>query len=156
MPAIAARAFTTNTHTPQLARLKTGPLLKEILTRSVNKTIGKLSPNRAMWIYSAHDTTVANVLNTLGLFEMHNPPYRACIMIELHLIDQRPYISVFYKNTSAEPEAMYIPNCGQRCPLDKMFELYEAVLPVDWEQECQLSMLSMPYVDVDFDATLGE
>jgi lysosomal acid phosphatase len=156
LPTISARSFATNTYTPELARLKTGPLLKEILDRSTNKTIGKLSPNRSMWVYSAHDTTVANVLNTLGLFEYHNPPYRACIMIELRQIQKKPYISIFYKNTTDEPVAMYIPNCGPLCPLEKMYDLYEAVLPKNLEQECQLSLLSMPYVDVDFDSTLSK
>lgn len=68
---ISARSFATNTYTPQLARLKLGPLLKEILDRFVSKTVSKLNPDRSLWIYSAHDTTVANLLNTLGLFEVN-------------------------------------------------------------------------------------
>lgn len=67
---VAARSFATKTYTPQLAKLKAGFLLKEILDRFRNKSIDNLSPNRSMWMYSAHDTTVANVLNTLGLFEV--------------------------------------------------------------------------------------
>lgn len=67
---IATRSFQTGTITPQLARLKSGFLLREILNRFTQKTKSKLTPNRSLWIYSAHDTTVANVLNTLGLFEV--------------------------------------------------------------------------------------
>lgn len=67
---IAARSFATKTATPQLARLKAGFLLKEILMRFKNKTESVLKPNRSMWVYSAHDTTIGNVLNSLGVFEV--------------------------------------------------------------------------------------
>lgn len=68
---IADRSFQTNTYTPQLARLKAGFLLREILNRFTDKSQDRLKPNRSLWIYSAHDTTVANILNTLGLFEVN-------------------------------------------------------------------------------------
>lgn len=149
---IAARSFATATSTKTLARLKSGFLLSEILDRSRNKTMGILSPNRRMWVYSAHDTTVANVLNTLGLFELHSPPYRACIMIELRLVNDKPYIQVFYKNTTDEnPPAMHIPNCGQLCALEDMYKTYEDVLPTnDHTTECRISMMTMTYEEADF------
>jgi len=63
-------AFSINTYTRQLARLKAGPLLKDILTRISQKHKKQLNPDRSVFIYSAHDTTVANLLNTLKLFEV--------------------------------------------------------------------------------------
>lgn len=152
---IATRSFATATNTKTLARLKTGFLLSEILDRFRNKTMGELLPNRSMWVYSAHDTTIANVLNTLGMFELHSPPYRACIMIELRLINDVPYIQIFYKNTTNEnPPAMHIPNCGQLCPLENMYKLYEDVLPTnDFVTECRISMLMMTYEEADFGGT---
>uniref|UniRef100_U5EX31 acid phosphatase n=1 Tax=Corethrella appendiculata TaxID=1370023 RepID=U5EX31_9DIPT len=152
---ISARAFITNTYTPQLARLKFGPLLKEMLTRFQDKFNRNLDPDRKLWIYSAHDTTVSGFLNTLNLFELHNPPYTACVLVELRVINKEPFVSIFYKNTTAEPIAMNIPNCGQLCPLDEMFKIYEPVLPVNWESECRLSMLQMSYVDVEIKSTIG-
>lgn len=62
--------FATATYTRQMARLKTGPLIKEILERFQQKFEGKLAPDRRVWMYSAHDTTVANVLNTLKIFDV--------------------------------------------------------------------------------------
>lgn len=70
MTAVAAFTFSISTYTRQLARLKSGPLIKEMLQRFVDKSKGKLNPDRSVWIYSAHDTTVANVLNTLKLFDV--------------------------------------------------------------------------------------
>ncbi|XP_055697004.1 prostatic acid phosphatase isoform X2 [Phlebotomus papatasi] len=147
---VSAKAFQTYCSTPQLARLKSGPILKEMLERFRNKTLGTLKPDRSVWFYSAHDTTVANLLNILGLFDPpHNPPFAACVMLEMRLIDDKPYISVFYKNTTAEPQPMNIPRCGRSCPLDKMFDLYRDVLPVDWEAECKLPLMTMSYEEVD-------
>lgn len=67
---IANRSFQVPTNTIELGRLKVGFLLREMLDRFDDKINSKLSPDRTLWIYSAHDTTVANVLNTLGLFEV--------------------------------------------------------------------------------------
>lgn len=151
---VAARSFATNTYTRKLARFKSGPLLKEILERFRDKSKSKLKTNRSLWIYSAHDTTVANMLNTLNLFEYHTPPYASCIMMELRMVNSKPTVSVFYKNTTAEPQAMNIPKCGTACPLDKMFKLYANVLPTDWEAECKMSMLSMTYEDANLQPAL--
>lgn len=136
---ISALSFASRTYTPQLARLKSGPLLKEILTHFINKTLGLLEQN--YWVYSAHDTTVANMLNTLGLFKpmgYHNPSFRAAVLFELRQIDSDYHVQIFYKNTTAEPKALDIPGCGVSCPLLKMFEIYEQVLPIDWDEECDV------------------
>lgn len=68
-------AFSIGTYTRKLARLKAGPLLKDIFQRFDDKASGRLDPDRSMWVYSAHDTTVANVLNALKLFEVSSLIY---------------------------------------------------------------------------------
>lgn len=67
---VANHSFKLATITPEMARLKSGFLIREILERFAAKIGSTLSPDRSVWIYSAHDTTVANVLNTLNLFEV--------------------------------------------------------------------------------------
>ncbi|EAT44755.1 AAEL003903-PA [Aedes aegypti] len=148
---ISSKSFTTKTNTPMLARLKTGPLIKEMLQRFRSKVDNTLKPNRTLWVYSAHDTTVANVLNTLRLFDLHNPPFAACILLELRrsVSGGEPYVSVYYKNTTKEPEPMSIPNCGTRCPLSQMFKVYSEILPDNWKRECEVSILSLTYVEAD-------
>lgn len=152
---ISARSFSTKTNTPMLARLKTGPLIQEMLQRFRNKAANTLKPNRTVWVYSAHDTTVANVLNTLRLFDLHNPPFTACIMLELRqsTSGDEPYVSVYYKNSTEEPEPMAIPTCGKRCPLNQMFAVYSAILPDNWQRECQVSILSLTYVEADMSSS---
>lgn len=56
--------------TRPLARLRSGFLINEILDRFSQKIGSTLSPDRSVWIYSGHDTTLAGVLNTLELFEV--------------------------------------------------------------------------------------
>lgn len=62
--------FKLATDTPQLARLSTGFLIKDIFERISQKINKTLHPDRSIYIYSAHDDTVANILNSLGLFEV--------------------------------------------------------------------------------------
>lgn len=63
---ISHRQFQVFTNTPTLARLQIGFLLKEIFDRSQAKAENNITQN--LWIYSAHDNTIANVLNALGMF----------------------------------------------------------------------------------------
>lgn len=56
--------------TTEMKRLKSGFLLKEILDRFENKTLSLL-PDQLMQIYSGHDTTVAGILNALGVFDVN-------------------------------------------------------------------------------------
>jgi len=49
----------------------------------VDKRDGVMKPDYKMVMYSAHDSTVANFLMTLGVFDLHNPSYRSLVLIEL-------------------------------------------------------------------------
>lgn len=62
--------FIIFTQTTEMKRLKSGFLLKEILDRFTNKTQSTLTPDRNLWMYFAHDITLSNMLNSLGLFEV--------------------------------------------------------------------------------------
>lgn len=68
MEYIATFHHTMSTGTPLLARLKSGFLIKEILEHFSQKIDSTLQPDRSLFLYSAHETTIANILNSLGLF----------------------------------------------------------------------------------------
>lgn len=70
MEFVSTYAMVHGSETPQMARVKMGFLLREILDRFKMKIQSKLQPNRSIWMYSAHDSTVAIILNALGLFEV--------------------------------------------------------------------------------------
>lgn len=56
--------------TPALVRLRSGFLFKDILDRTAQKIQGTLKPDRSMWMYSAHSSTIATMLNGLKLNEV--------------------------------------------------------------------------------------
>lgn len=71
--------------------MSSGPLLGEMIDHMVKKSQNTLKPDRKAWIYSAHDQTVANLLMTLNLFELHCPPYAATVLIELRINFKNQY-----------------------------------------------------------------
>lgn len=50
---------------PKLVRIRSGFLLKEMLERFETKEKGKLKPDRVLWMYSAHSSTITTLLNGL-------------------------------------------------------------------------------------------
>lgn len=70
MEYIATFDYKTYTDIPKTARLKSGFLLKEILEHFSQKINSTLKPDRNLYFYSAHDITITNLMNALGLYEV--------------------------------------------------------------------------------------
>lgn len=156
---MAAIAFQTPSITRELARLQSGPLLKDMLKAFKAKFEGKLEPNRGIWMYSAHDTTVSDLLNILRVFDPpHNPPFTATVLLELWLVDKKPHVALFYKRGPQDQTStqLEIPECGKLCPLEKMLELYADVLPDNWDEECRLGTLTITYEEAQIGSEFGE
>lgn len=155
---IAIFWYQSYTGTPALARLMGGFLLGDLLEVFTNKTQSTLSPDRTFYMYSAHDTTIVNILNTLGLFDVimiivfafekitfsrfqgKLPPFASCVMFELHRINREYFIQIFYKKKPSKPAMpLFIPNCGVNCPLEKFRRIYQSLIPTgDYDTECAL------------------
>lgn len=156
---MSAIAFQMATVTRPMARLLAGPLLRDMLKAFQAKLDGKMRPDRGIWMYSAHDTTVSDLLNVLGLFDPpHNPPFTATVMMELRMIEEVPHVAVVYKKgpNDVTGQQMEIPNCGKYCPLERMWELYEDVIPLNWDEECQLGTLTITYEEAQIGSEFGE
>lgn len=140
LKSLTAFGFTIDAHNKILQKLKMGSLLGEMINHMVKKSQNALKPNRKVWIYSAHDQTVANMLMTLNLFEPHCPPYTAMILIELRINPENQYfVTISYKNSSEEPMLMALPGCTTLCPLGEFISLTKDVVPENWERECLLN-----------------
>lgn len=70
MQHIAEYFMKFTTETTEMKKLKSGFLLREILDRFQNKSQSILQPDRSIWLYSGHDSTIGPILNSLGLFEV--------------------------------------------------------------------------------------
>ncbi|KAG8231336.1 hypothetical protein J437_LFUL017688 [Ladona fulva] len=142
MVSSAALSFSIAAYDKDLQRLKMGPLMGEILKHMKRKVEGTSAhPKRKLFIYSGHDTTIANVLNTLGLFNPRFcPPYASTIAFELYLRKNGVYyVSTLYKNGTQREDfvPLTIPGCLQECPLENFVELMKPIIPSDWARECE-------------------
>jgi len=135
-------SFTVDTLTEELKRLKGGPWLKEIIAHSDAIASNEDDDHVKLYIYSAHDTTVAPMLHTMGVFNGVAPPYASMIMVEMMEVqNQGLMIQVLYHNESGhEPYVMTIPGCQPLCPLDKFKQLTSRYIPDNILDECGLSV----------------
>ncbi|XP_015117780.1 uncharacterized protein LOC107041654 [Diachasma alloeum] len=132
-------AFTAYAHTKILQRLRTGLLMKEMVTHMIQKSKSSLVPDRKLFMYAAHDVTVANLLMTLGVFDPHRPPFAATVLMELRLNSKKQHVvTISYKNSSAEPTLLTLPGCTPACPLSQFVNLTKDVIPEDWDKECSI------------------
>lgn len=67
---ISAASLAYVTHSVEMKKIRAGFLIKEMLDHFKNKTQSLLQPDRSLWIYSTRATTLANVLNSLHLFDV--------------------------------------------------------------------------------------
>lgn len=148
-------SFATQAYTPELARLKVGPLFNYIISFFKNHTT-KASDLPKLLIFSAHDTTIANVLNTMGAFDYHSPPYTATILFELkRRPNGRNYVNLFYKNSS-EPRQISLRNCDFDCDLAEFITILKPVtVDLDqWAVECRLKWTHEWPLDLEGDVIL--
>ncbi|XP_055300692.1 prostatic acid phosphatase-like [Sitodiplosis mosellana] len=138
---LALSVYPIHTSTTETKKIKGGYLLKSIFDRLTNKTKSTLSPDRSIHASFAHDMTIVNVLNSLGLYEVHQPPYSSCLLFELYKQNDSHFVQLFYKK-SAEPngiQELEFPSCGSKCTLEDLYEIYGDILPTQpFDQECAL------------------
>jgi len=154
-------------YTPLLKRLTGGPLVGKMLAdmkrfSSHNATTANTTTNDhletehepaspaeetsspdtlpLLYMYSAHDTTVAVHLQTMGLYNDIMPPYAACVVHELHRLSTGWAVKTVYRNNTAEGTfvTLRVPGCDEMCPLEKLSLLMAPVIPTDYEKECHV------------------
>ncbi|XP_045167982.2 lysosomal acid phosphatase-like [Mercenaria mercenaria] len=135
---LEAYQFTLLFKTKEMSVLKGGPLLKQFI-QNMNSKKTDMNLKTKMFMYSAHDTTVAAILSALGLYDKKSPQYTATVIVELH---EKPannyYVNIFHKNVTDNATAypLTLPNCKQDCPLDDFIRLTKDAVPTDWLQQC--------------------
>lgn len=60
-----------------------GMLLNEIVSHMESKRNGTMKPDVKLWVYSAHDSNVAALLNSLNIYNNILPPYTSAVFLEL-------------------------------------------------------------------------
>ena len=127
-------SFTVDTLTDELKRLKGGPLLKEMIKHfdevRQNKTEQKV------YMYSAHDTTVAPLLHTLNVFNSLAPPYASLVLVELLDRDGLRVKLSYHNESDHAPYSLSLPGCEELCPLETFRSLTAQFIPADILAEC--------------------
>ncbi|XP_012152497.1 prostatic acid phosphatase isoform X2 [Megachile rotundata] len=155
LKSLAAKSFTVSAYNKILQRLKSGLLLGEMIDHMEKKSKNALVPDRKVWMYSAHDETLANMLMTLNVFDPHCPPYTATILLELRVnLKNQYFVTVSYKNNSDEPVLLTLPGCIALCPLNQFIALTKDVVPINWEEECTLKWDKLGY-NINTTAVIG-
>lgn len=82
--AARVRAFNLFTETDYMKRIRGGPLITDIYQQMLQKQNGTLTRNFS--IYSAHDSTISNVMRALNVDDKNasTPDYGATMAFELH------------------------------------------------------------------------
>lgn len=156
--------YTLYTRKQEMKKLRAGFLLKDLLNRAEEKANGRLTPDRNLWMYFAHDTTISSLLDTLSLFDKvwtlftyidwhfskkfpflrfplqpHVPTYASCLVFQLYKGHDLPYMELVYRKSHEDIEILNIPGCGQKCSLKKWRETYDRVIPKhSFTDECKL------------------
>ncbi|KAH9488850.1 mitochondrial acyl carrier protein [Bulinus truncatus] len=138
LDSLKSQSFDLLTFTPEMARLKGGPLLKEIIANMIAATTQD-KPSPKFYMYSAHDTTVSALLSAMHVFDRHAPMYRALVMVELHYIQNDYFVRIYYRNdTTREAYELTPPGCQNPCRLVDFITSTKDSIPDDWDAECKV------------------
>ena len=124
-------SFAITTWNEELKRLRSGPLIDDLVKSMLAFRKGILEPTeKRMHMYSGHDTTLSSLLNALELFDPPiAPPYASLIMVEL---TDKFKVRILYRNdTSVEPYLLMEKS------LDEFDKDTRHLRPENWAKECQ-------------------
>ncbi|XP_011310807.1 lysosomal acid phosphatase isoform X2 [Fopius arisanus] len=145
MREIAAKSLAIFTSNTLQRRLRGGPLLKEITDNMMRVRNGE--DERKLYLYSAHDITLVNVLRAMGFTEeLFKPDYGAALIFELVLSEDLEEgeraleVKVKYLNNTDMDRTtpLGIPRCQEPCKLLNLLHVWQNVLPTNWDAECKV------------------
>lgn len=95
-------------------------------------------------MYSAHDTCVASILNTMGAFDEIWPAFASSVYIELRNISNTATVNIWHKNEDLF-EALTVKGCSFNCTLSSFkSSLKDYLLDTEtWEKECASTSTSL-------------
>uniref|UniRef100_A0A023GPG2 Putative lysosomal & prostatic acid phosphatase n=1 Tax=Amblyomma triste TaxID=251400 RepID=A0A023GPG2_AMBTT len=133
------QSFVFYTKTPLLKRLLAGLLLAN-LSGNLEMAAQNKSEHK-VFMYSTHDTEVSAILDSLGVFDGHAPPYCSCLVLELWKNGPGNFSvrGLTLNAFNMTPQAVRFPGCtDEYCSLDEFLSLAKVNIPDDWRRECGL------------------
>ncbi|XP_067000756.2 venom acid phosphatase Acph-1 [Anabrus simplex] len=136
---LAKFSFELNAYNEEMKTIKGGPLLKKIIEDSQCKINGE--NKHKVHMYTGHDSTIANVLITLGVWDSQIPEYDIMVLFELRQDPEtNEYgMKIFLRNsTSHDPYSLTVPDCENFCPFSQFVDLVKDVIPEDLDTFCEV------------------
>lgn len=154
---LAALDFQLDTYTTELARLRVGPFFDYIINHFQSVSSKAVEPDQHVkgprqqlaeltgsstekfLVLSAHDTTVADRLNAMGVYDDAAPEFSSTIIWELREGGNGNYVNLFFKN-STNFERLTLPGCEFNCPFDDFVRTLDPITTSlqEWTQECNV------------------
>ena len=138
-----------NWDTPIIHRLRAGGFLMES-NKNFNLVLNNQNKKK-LYVYSTHDTMIAPVMQSLGIFNDNPPPFGATLILELHKKkDSRGeannyFVRAFYHNetvinsgTPQTPHPLQWSICGNLfdCPFDQYLNSTKHLFYENLDKEC--------------------
>lgn len=135
---LAGLGFTRESYSHELKRFKTGPFFHYLISHF--ETVLSASDFPKFLMLSAHDGTIANVLNSMSAFDFMPPEFAAALIWELHKnVNGEYYISMFYKKPKVFGlKEIVLDGCDFVCSFNN-FKTILGNISVDestWKEEC--------------------
>ncbi|GFV98442.1 testicular acid phosphatase homolog [Trichonephila clavipes] len=134
---------------PEIVRLRAGPLLQNII-ENMNRKIAGDMPKRKVQMYCSHDVIISALLLAMNIPHVPRPPYAATLLIELHkMSDDTKSVRLLYLNSTNpeqeidHPHLLHLDGCTEFCPLQHFIESTRHMIPEDWSKECLFGDISL-------------
>lgn len=131
----------------KLQRLRAGLMFKELTTNMKNIVKSNNSDKhliKKVYSYSTHDSIIVTILQSLGLYSGIPPSYGSALLFELHQIDSKYFVQLFYANVTPilkiselNLKVCHLNESQSICKLENFIESVNEFIPNDWHKECQ-------------------
>lgn len=142
MKPLASLSLAIFSRTLSMKKTKSGVMLWEIGT-NMQKKLSNPKDNSKINLYSAHDTTLVNVLYGLGVGQdSYKPEFAAAILVELlESTNGDKFVQVLLKKSSTSDELTPIdlPGCISPCRVTNFLHIDAVTSPEEWDKQCQLN-----------------
>ncbi|KYM76739.1 Venom acid phosphatase Acph-1 [Atta colombica] len=130
-------AYNISNFTPLIRRLYAGPMIRAMTDNMIAAQNPNAAPNTKIYLYSGHETNIASMLHSFGVYKPHVPEYSSAVILELQQIQQEYYVKlVYYQGIPPTIKDLTIPGCDTLCPFDKYLDLIDDLIPSDEEMIC--------------------
>lgn len=127
-----------NFYTEEMARLRGGTLLGEVIKNMQSAVDSPTQPSPKMHLYSAHDTTLVSLLRVMEVYNNRTPVYSSSVLLELWKGEEKPYVKVLFKNQTDSDDLIiiHIPGCTDECALEDFIKILQKNVVKDIHTEC--------------------